>query len=137
MITNLGPAIPLSSALPQRRSAVEFYGDHRRNKSAREDHRGDAPPIDVGEQYASILANAAPKGNAERRQITPLEATTTRSRLDLTGDAMPTQASIAALLERLDALNAIHARLDKLDAAIAQLLERVNILDGNTTGEAA
>jgi hypothetical protein len=75
------------------------------------------------------------RGSPERRQISSLEAATTQSRLDLTGDATPTEASIAALLARLDSLQAIYARLDKLDAAIANLSLRVETLDGNAIGE--
>jgi len=128
MNTNLGTAIPLSSALPQRRSAVEFYGDHRRNKSAREDHRGDAPPIDVGEQYASILANAAPKGAIERRQISPLEATAIEARQA----AAAGTAAAVAVPDMSQVLSLLAALLDRLNALEA----RVSIIDGASEGAA-
>jgi hypothetical protein len=123
-----------STSLYQHLAHIKPRIDRRTETDEQGNLKYPSTALSTEDQYKSIAANARPKGAIERRQISPLEAATTRPRLDLTGDAMPTQASIAALLERLDSLQAIHARLDKLDAAIAQLSARVETLDGNAVG---
>jgi hypothetical protein len=116
-------------ATPILKTALDVH-PHLNKKHDRPDFRGAPTPEEP------LPPRGAPmRGSPERRQISSLEAATTQSRLDLTGDAMPTQESIAALLARLDSLQAIYARLDKLDAAIANLSLRVETLDGNATGE--
>jgi hypothetical protein len=123
----LGPAIPFGSALPRAPSAVEFYGDHRRNKSAREDHRGEPKP------FEPLPPRGAPmKGPLPGPVITPLEAAAIEARQARTAGAaqavaVPDMSQVLSMLTALqadlDALKAIPSRMDALEA-------RLDTLDG-------
>jgi hypothetical protein len=128
MNTNLGPAIPLSRAAPRVTNRLDEYPWLKAHPS-RVDRRGESPPVDVGGQYASILANTAPKGAVERRQISPVEAAAVEARQARTAGTAPANES-RDMSQVLTMLEAILARLDALEA-------RVTIIDGNATGEAA
>jgi hypothetical protein len=134
MNTNFGSAIPLSRAAPRVTNRLDEY-PHLKHIQPKVDHRGESTAPSVQEQYDSILANAVPKGAVER----PVKNSADYDR-EIARQARTAAAGSA--IETAEA-KAIDSRIDRLESLIAaqaqqiaQLLARIDVLDGAALGAA-
>jgi len=125
----------ISTHRPQVRTSVEFFGVKARGDLSTRVDRSGPPALTPNQEYAAINAGAQPRGPVQRRHISAAEAAanTATAAAQAAGPGVYSEV-IAALKVELEAQRELATQQA---AQIQQLLERLDALDGNQSGEAA